>query len=617
MKTQFYRLFSLSLAAALLCLGGLSTDARAQARIDSLRRAYDFQGAVDLCERMMRVTDSTRLGPLEEEMILSRNGLAMTRYCSQPEVVAKYHFPIDEFFLYYPMQDRSWRRVPNILDSLARGGLVQAMYVPEGAREIYYSAQDADGIRNLYRTAQKDSVLWTEPRLINEDITSSSDEIYPYLSADGKSLYFASRGLYGMGGYDLYVSRWNETALDWDAPVNLGFPYSSPYDDFLYAHSEDGQYTVFASNRECGPDSVCVYVLAYDNMPIRKEVPTVDGLKALCALTPPEEGSGAGRPARQDMQEDGNVRRYIDAMDRVRLIRDSIARFSAALDAKRAALKTEADAARLTRLREEILDGEIALPARQKQLNEALRDLQRIEMDFLSEGIVIDPDRLRAEADREMIGTASHYIFSKKEWGPALQMKVERPVPTFDYSFKILDVGQFAEDNTLPDGLVYQIQLFASSRKVSERELKGLSPVFERTGAGGKRVYSVGVFRSYSDVLSRLNKVKSRGFKGAMITAFRNGKMVSVPEARKLESTLSRQYKVQVWPSDGQSLPEAALDVIHAMCDKDIIRTREGAALVYEVGPFPDRSECAALVTALQDTGAVRASVSEIHADSE
>ena len=163
---------------------------------------------------------------------------------------------------------------------------------------------------------------------------------------------------------------------------------------------------------------------------------------------------------------------------------------------------------------------EIALPAHQKRLTAALKELQQIEMDFLSNGIVIDPDKLRAEADREMVGTPSHYVFSKNEPGPALDLDIEKPEPSFDYSFKILDVGQFAEDNTLPDGLVYQIQLFASVRKATERDLKGLSPVFSRPASGGKTAWSVGVFRTYADALSRLNKVKSLGFKGAVITAF-------------------------------------------------------------------------------------------------
>lgn len=137
---------------------------------------------------------------------------------------------------------------PNQLDSLGGDGLARAIYVPDGAGDIYYSAKDEEGIRNIYCTHLSDS-LWSVPALINERMTSSSDEIYPMLSPDGQSLYFASKGLYGMGGYDLYVSQWNKETGDWDVPVNMGFPYSSPYDDFLFVNTADGKYSIFASNR--------------------------------------------------------------------------------------------------------------------------------------------------------------------------------------------------------------------------------------------------------------------------------------------------------------------------------------------------------------------------------
>ena len=619
MTTRFSRILSLLLTPVLLCGAAGGWPAHGQAGADSLRKAYDFKGAVDWCERSLRVTDSTRLdriARLEQELVLAQNGLSMAQYCSQPEVVAKHRFSLKDFFLFYPMENLSWRPVPNQLDSLGGEGFVRAMYVPQDAQEIYYSARDADGFRNLYRTALRDSI-WSVPQLINENLTSSSDEIYPFVTRDGKSLYFASKGLYGMGGYDLYVSNWNEHAHDWDPPVNLGFPFSSPYDDFLYVNSDDGLYTVFASNRECSSDSVCVYVLTYDSMPVRKEIRTVDGLKALCRLDPHEDAPAAGKHPSQAIPEDENVRRYIAVMDRVRGIRDSLSRYNAQLERLRAALKSEEDPARQAELKQEILESEIALPARQKQLTQALGELQKIEMDFLSNGIVIDPDKLRAEADREVVGTGSRYVFSKNAPGPALRMTVEQPLPSFDYSFKILDVGQFAEDNTLPEGLVYQIQMFASSRKATDKDLKGLSPVFSRKGAGGKNVYSVGLFRTYADVLSRLNKVKSRGFKGAAIVAFDNGKMISVPEARKLESTDRGLYKVRIWPEDGQTLSEAVRNLIIEETGKDILRAMDGGTVVYEVGPFSDKAACARLASALQEAGASRVSVAAFSDEEE
>ncbi|MDW8228855.1 MAG: carboxypeptidase regulatory-like domain-containing protein [Saprospiraceae bacterium] len=67
---------------------------------------------------------------------------------------------------------------------------------------------------------------------------------FPYLSADGNTLYFASDRPGGMGGWDLYVSTWNGSA--WSVPKNLGAPINTPgneitpfvEDDILYFASD-------------------------------------------------------------------------------------------------------------------------------------------------------------------------------------------------------------------------------------------------------------------------------------------------------------------------------------------------------------------------------------------
>ena len=98
----------------------------------------------------------------------------------------------------------------------------------------------------------------------------------------------------------------------------------------------------------------------------------------------------------------------------------------------------------------------------------------------------------------------------------------------FDYSFKVLPEGCFAEDNTIPPGIVYQIQMFGASKPVGVKALRGLSPVFERKTASGKYVYRVGLFNTYKDVLSNLNAVKKVGFRTAFIVAYIDGNEVSV-----------------------------------------------------------------------------------------
>ena len=46
-------------------------------------------------------------------------------------------------------------------------------------------------------------------------------------------------------------------------------------------------------------------------------------------------------------------------------------------------------------------------------------------MEFLFSGVVIDPDKLLAQADREVVGEATSYTFTKNSFGSAFELKLE------------------------------------------------------------------------------------------------------------------------------------------------------------------------------------------------
>ena len=166
-------------------------------RGDSLRMAYRFEESLSaynealtmLQDTTATVEDSLFSIEISDKVLLSENGRNMVDYVYTPRVLASHTFSIDDFFLYYPLGDSTWHPVPNQLDSLS-GPYSRAVYVPQDAGTIFFSAPDMNGIRNIYSTSLSDT-LWSVPSLLNEDMTSVSDEIYPMLSPDGKSLYFA------------------------------------------------------------------------------------------------------------------------------------------------------------------------------------------------------------------------------------------------------------------------------------------------------------------------------------------------------------------------------------------------------------------------------------------
>lgn len=557
-------------------------------RGDSLREKYRFEEAADayvsasesFVDSLVTADDSLLRLDISDRLLMAENGLSMMDFVSDPRVLARHRFSLDDFFLYYPLPDRSWRKVPCQLDS-ADHVYSKAVYVPDGKDVLHWSAEDKNGIRNIFHSEFQDTV-WSAPALLNEHMTSASDEIYPMLSPDGKKMYFSSAGLYGTGGYDIYVSEWDEDAGDWSVPVNMGFPYSSPADDFLFVSTDDGRYSVFASTRDCPEDSVWVYVLEYDDMPVRRAVSDPDELKTIALLEPETESAdGRSSDVETDIPENMDTRRYMDKMSEVRQLRDSIDR-----------LGTMIEDARISNDEEAVLDGEFALIALQDSLAKASALLQEIEMEFLFSGVVIDPDKLLAEADREIAGQTAEYVFTRKDFGDPLSLNMLSPEPEFDYSFKILEEGQFAEDNNLPSGLVYQIQMFSTSTKATVSSLKGLSPVFETRTANGRYTYRVGVFRTYADVLSNLNAVKRVGFRNAFIVAFNDGKELTVAKARAVEAeNKSSLYEIRIETGNGELDMAVAGGIRQQAPGKDIARVeKEDGTKMYVVGPFADKA---------------------------
>ncbi|MBR5274560.1 MAG: PD40 domain-containing protein [Bacteroidales bacterium] len=590
---------------------------------ESLHMDYRFDEACQAFEEAAgllgdNVADSLIMESVAEKLILSENGLSMADFAYTPAVVDRTRFSIDDFFLYYPLRDRSWRKVPDQLDSSSFHPFSKALFAPSGSDRIIFSAEDAAGIRNLFMTEIQDT-LWTYPSMLNESLTSFSDEIYPMLSSDGKSLYFSSDGLYGVGGYDLYVSRWDDEMKDWSEPVNMGFPYSSPYDDFLYLSDDEEGYVFFASNRDCQGDSVWVYVLEYDSMPVRHSVEDPAALKELSLLIPEHEQVREEEPEDAGVSESAGMEKYRNKMAHVRQLRDSVAFYTSSLEEDRSLFALSNDDSERMRLADIIRKRESYVPELQDSLKKAISQLQEIEMEFLSSGVVVDPDKIMAAATNEN-EDAPRYDFVKRSFGGPLDLHIMKPEKEFDYSFMVLDEGRFAEDNTIPNGIIYQIQIFSAGGKADVKSLKGLSPVFERRGESGRYTYRVGLFNSYKDVLSKLNTVKGRGFRSAFIVAYDDGEEISVATARNRETAkddVRHMYEVRIIPVDGVLEDTVTAGIRQQAAGKDIARSEaEDGTIIFMVGPFTDKAQADDLAAAVMEMGISDVSVHEVANDS-
>lgn len=82
---------------------------------------------------------------------------------------------------------------------------------------------------------------------------------FPFLLADGSTLYYSSIQEGGMGGYDIYVTRYNADTKRYLKPENIGMPFNSPANDYLYVIDETSNIGWFVTDRNQPKDKVCVY----------------------------------------------------------------------------------------------------------------------------------------------------------------------------------------------------------------------------------------------------------------------------------------------------------------------------------------------------------------------
>ena len=173
---------------------------------DSLHRAYDFAEAesvyLQVLDSLDVVEDSLVVKDVRERLRMSENGKNMSRFVQVPQAAGKRRLPQEAFFLAYPLEDRSWRPLPNVLDADSGHDHVKSLYAPDWNDVLYFSAEGPSGTRDIMMT-MLDDTLWTVPVPVAELSDSSADEIYPMLSPDGRTIFFASDGHYGLGGYDL------------------------------------------------------------------------------------------------------------------------------------------------------------------------------------------------------------------------------------------------------------------------------------------------------------------------------------------------------------------------------------------------------------------------------
>lgn len=134
---------------------------------------------------------------------------------------------------------------------------------PDG-RFLFFASNRPNGFGgfDLYVSESLGKGKWGVPMNLGPKINTEFDDESPVLSFDGKTLFFASKGHKGMGGYDIYKSTYDTVKREWGTPQNLGYPINTAGNDLYYFMTADGIHAYYASVKEAGVGDIDIYTIA-------------------------------------------------------------------------------------------------------------------------------------------------------------------------------------------------------------------------------------------------------------------------------------------------------------------------------------------------------------------
>jgi len=593
-----------------------------------LRSAYRFDEALGVFNKLLQqeIDDVFRIEVLREIMFCE-NGKNMLNFTTTPAVVAYQTVPLKEFYRYYDLAlPGFWTLTPkSLLTALDIDEIQPFIYISSKNPEvIYFDSRGADGQNgwDIYETRLMPNGEWSAPERLSETINTPFDERFPYLCPDGRTLYFASNGHYGMGGYDLYKTVKNPVTGEWSTPENLGFPLSSTGDDLLYVPDADNLYACMASTRNAGKDSITVYKIALEGTPVKQPLSQLSDIVKAATLHSPttpiyiEKTAAATAEDNRSEADQGLVQelqkikqRSSAAQIELDQLRADYSKTTNAQERKTLAVKIEIREQTLSQYRQEI-----------QQLN---KQIQESEYALLTQGIVVAPIRLSTtiDASGKVCVPIQTSITPRPEKIISIpEIRVQAPIvavaETKDFTLRTKTETRIFE-NELIEGISYRYQVGVYSKKPDVKIFNGYSPVFidERNG---KWVCSIGSFRTHAEAQKHSATIK-REFKDAMMVAYKDSKPIEVRLARVEEgkrpaatssTPVNRNVAYQIIL--GETLPDNLHRTVQRATSKEIARTIVNGKTQYVAGPYNSKEEADKVVAILQQSGFTSVSLDTI-----
>ena len=172
------------------------------------------------------------------------------------------------------------------LDSTSPGtinssGVGSSACLSPDQKTLYFVSSRTGGFggTDIYKINLDSAGKWGKPINLGANINTEYDEDAPFIHTDNATLFFSSKGHNTMGGFDVFYSQ-QDTAGNWGAATNMGYPVNTPDDDLYFSASPDGRRGYYSSIRKGGYGEKDIYEIHFAQpLPLKKVAVLVGYIK--------------------------------------------------------------------------------------------------------------------------------------------------------------------------------------------------------------------------------------------------------------------------------------------------------------------------------------------------
>ncbi len=227
-------------------------------------QAYDFGGAVKVLRSRLSAAKSKGepTTSLEYSLRQAEMGVRMLQATERVVFLDSIVLPAAQVYSKIrltPQAGKYYAPATFFSAGMPRGFVATtALFANDFSDRVVLPQPDSTGLSKLHASRLLGGE-WTVPAPLPGLELVGDIQDYPFVMPDGQTLYFAAQGEEALGGFDIYVTRYDADAGRYLKPAHLGFPFNSTANDYLYCLDEATGIGYFATDRGQQPGMVCLY----------------------------------------------------------------------------------------------------------------------------------------------------------------------------------------------------------------------------------------------------------------------------------------------------------------------------------------------------------------------